>query len=141
MKQIHGLKNLTNDRRTTLNAQKLAALLQADLQQCRLTIFGCVETDDKVVLAELHVLTDSLEYRIHEQRLDFCVCGPILRADAVPLTYRLQGKQFAITGRCSMIAKVCGVDLYLQRSYTGKVGDIARQNFSLYVSTLLKTLA
>jgi hypothetical protein len=72
-----------------------------------------------------------------DQRIDLIVAGPILRNDCVPLIYRLQGEQFAISGRCSMIARVCGVDLYLQRSYTGVIGDIARQKFSIALKPLL----
>jgi len=68
------------------------------------------------------------------------VSGPIIRNDCVPLTYRLQGKQFGVSGRCSLLPMVCGVDLYLQRSYTGVVGDIARQRFSFHLKPLLKLM-
>jgi hypothetical protein len=110
------------------------------LQHCRCTIYGCIGDDDRIALAELDLLADSLEYEMFDQRIDFIVAGPILRADCVPLTYRLQGEQFAITGRCSMIYPVCGVDLYLQRNYTGMVGDIARQKFAISVKALLQML-
>lgn len=102
-----------------------------DLQDCVCTIYGNIDNDERVVLAQLRLLPESLLYEPFDRRVDFCVTGPILRDDCVPLTYQLQGKEFGISGRCSMIAKVCGVDLYLQKSYTGVVGDIARQAFSL----------
>jgi hypothetical protein len=137
MRQINGLENLRRQHPGRLNTQKLAELLLADLCHCRCTIYGNIGDDDKIALAELDLLPDSLEYEMFDQRIDFVVAGPILRADCVPLTYRLQGEQFSITGRCSMIPKVCGVDLYLQHSYTGIVGDIARQKFAIPVKPLL----
>ncbi len=112
-------------------------MLLSDLRHCRCTIYGCIGDDDQIVLAELDLLPNGLEYEMFDQRIDLVVAGPILRADCVPLTYCLQGDQFSITGRCSMIARVCGVDLYLQRSYTGVVGDIARQKFAIPVKELL----
>lgn len=140
MRRIHGLEKLVQQYSGRLNAQKLADLLLTDLRACRCTIYGNIGDDDKVVLAELDLLEGSLEYVMFERRIDLIVAGPILRADCVPLSYCLEGENFAITGRCSMIARVCGVDLYLHRSYTGVVGDIARQKFSISVAPVLKTL-
>lgn len=137
---MHGLEKLRRQQPGLLNAQKLAELLLADLRHCHCSIYGCIGDDERVLLAELDLLPDSLIYEMFDQRVDLIVAGPILRADCVPLTYRLQGEQFAISGRCSMIARVCGVDLYLQRSYTGVVGDIARQKFAIPVKSLLQMM-
>lgn len=123
-----------------LNAQRLAELLLTDLCQCRCSIYGTIGDDDKVLLAELELLPESLEYEMFDQRIDFIVAGPIRRNDCVPLIYRLQGELFALSGRCSMIARVCGVDLYLSRSYTGVIGDVARQKFAISLPPLLKML-
>ncbi|MBD9354801.1 hypothetical protein [Methylomonas albis] len=138
MRQIHGLEKLLEQQPGRLNAQKLAELLLTDLRQCRCSIYGTMGDNDRVLLAELDLLPDSLEYEMFDQRIDLIVAGPILRADCVPLIYSLQGEQFAISGRCSMIARVCGVDLYLQRSYTGVVGDSARQKFAIPLKPLLQ---
>lgn len=140
MRQIHGLETIRQQHAGRLNAQKLAELLLTDLRQCRCSIFGAIGDDDRVLLAQLDLLPDSLAYEMFDQRIDLIVAGPILRADCVPLTYRLQGDRFAISGRCSMIARVCGVDLYLQRSYTGVVGDIARQKFAIALKPLLQVV-
>ncbi len=140
MRQIHGLENLRRQQPGLLNTQKLAELLLADLRDCRCTIYGCIGDDDGIVLAELALLPDSLEYEMFDQRIDLIVAGPILRADCMPLTYRLHGEQFSISGRCLMIPRVCGVDLYLQHSYTGIVGDIARQKFAIPVKPLLQMI-
>jgi len=140
MRQMHGLEKIRGSHPELLTAAKLAEILLDDLQDCRCLIYGSIGEDDKIVLAELELLPDTLSYERFDQRIDLCVSGPILRADCVPLTYRLQGQRFAVTGRCSMLAKVCGVDLYLQHSYTGIAGDIARQKFAIPVKPLLKML-
>jgi hypothetical protein len=116
----------------------LAALLLKDLQQCQCHIYGSLADDDNILIAGLSLLPDELHYEMFDQRIDFIVAGPILRNDCVPLTYRLQGKTFGISGRCSVIPKVCGVDLYLKRSYTRVIGDIARHKFSIDIKALLK---
>ncbi len=138
MKRFHGLSQLIPSGSHTPKAQDLAQALLDDLHPCQCQIYGCIANDDTIVLATLNLVPDSLAYDAFDQRLDFIMAGPILRNDCVPLTYRLQGKQFAISGRCSVLAKVCGVDLYLHRSYTGIIGDVARQYFSLPIKPLLK---
>ena len=138
MRQFHDLDKLGSSFIGLFKADDLANLLLDDLQDCQCQIFGCIEEGDQVLLATLRLLPDTLYYDKFDQRLDFMLAGPILNNDCVPLTYRLQGKVFAVAGRCSMIARVCGVDLYLQRSYTGFIGDIARQKFSLDIKSLLK---
>ncbi|QPK62639.1 hypothetical protein IVG45_17570 [Methylomonas sp. LL1] len=140
MKQFHGLEKLIQSDKATLGNQDLARLLLKDLQHCQCLIYGCLDTDDKILLATLDLIPDSLNYEMFDQRIDLILSGPILRNDCVPLTYRLQGSDFGISGRCSMIARVCGVDLYLQRSYTGIIGEMARQKFSIAVKPLLKIL-
>ena len=141
MRHILGLENMLAQYPERLNARRFAELLLVDLRQCRCYIYGNAEDEEKsVVLAELALLPETLVYDIFEQRVDFVVSGPILRVDRVPLTYRLQGENIAICGRCSVIPKVCGVDLYLQRSYTCVVGDVASQKFALPVRPLLKIL-
>ena len=138
MKRFSGLDTLCATHRGLLNPKGLAALLMDDLRDCQCYIYGCIGDDEQILLSTLSLLPETVLYEMFDQRIDFTVAGPILRNDCVPLTYRLQGSVFAITGRCSMIARVCGVDLYLQKSYTGQIGDIARQKFSLDIKVLLK---
>ena len=94
------------------------------------------ETD--VILAKLHVLSESIYYDMFDQRIDFVVSGMILNDQFPALTYDVQGVNFGFYGRCSTIAWVCGVDLYLNHSYTSKQGDVARQGFSISVARLYK---
>lgn len=140
MKQFHGLDKLAFPHRGLLKITDVANWLLNDLQNCHCQIYGCIGDDDKILLATLNLLPDTLNYEAFDRRIDFIVAGPISRNDCVPLTYRLQGKDFAITGRCSMLPRVCGVDLYLQASYTGTIGDVARQKFAIAVKPLLKLI-
>jgi hypothetical protein len=140
MKQFLGLENLVTLNHGFLSSHDFARRIVDDLEDCRCLIFGCIGDDDKILLAELSLIADSLYYDMFDQRIDFVVSGTIARNDCVPLTYCLQGGEFAISGRCSMIPRVCGVDLYLQASYTGVIGDIARQKFSIAIKPLFKML-
>ena len=138
MKRFWGLETLRAAHQGLLKPKDLAALLMDDLHQCQCHIFGSIGDDEQILLCTLSLLPETVLHEMFDQRVDFTLAGPILRNDCVPLTYRLQGGVFAITGRCSMIGRVCGVDLYLQKSYTGQIGDIARQTFSLDLKSLLK---
>jgi len=141
MRRVLGLENLRARHSERLNVRRLAEILLLDLRQCRCYIYGNGEDEEKnVLLAELALLPETLVYDNFDQRIDFVVCGPILRADQAPLTYRLQTESLAICGRCSVIPRVCGVDLYLQHSYTCVVGDIASQKFAIPVKPLHKML-
>lgn len=140
MKRFHGLNNLFHLHQGLLHYSDVAAYLLTDLQTCYCEIYGCIDEDAEICLAVLNLIPESLNYDRFDQRLDLIVKGPILRNDCPPLTYRLQGKKFAITGRCSMIPKVCGVDLYLLKSYTAIVNDQARQKFSIAIKPLLQML-
>lgn len=136
MRQYHGLDNLRALIAGRPTLTKLAECLLADLRDCRCTIYGCLGDNDRVVIAELVLEADSLLYERCEQRIDLSVVGPILRNDCVPLTFRLAGERFAITGRCSALPHVCGRDLYLS-GYSGRAGDIARQRFQIPLKRLL----
>ena len=140
MKQLHGLENLKQILGKPVNTSRLAEVLLHDLQHCACTIYGCIDDDPYIELARLQLLPDTLNYEMFDQRIDLSVSGIIRRDDCVPLTYRLAGEVFSITGRCSMIARVCGVDLYLHSSYTGIAGDMARQRFGIPLPALVKRI-
>jgi hypothetical protein len=138
MRRTNGLEKIHQQHPERLNIAKLAEILLKDLQDCQCDIYGSQADDEKIMLAKLTLLPDSLGYDAFEQRIDLLVSGPILRTDCVPLTYSLQGHNFGVSGRCSMIPNICGVDLYLPSSYTEKIGDIARLKFSFALKPLLK---
>ena len=140
MKQLHGLEKLKQQYPGTLNAAKLAEILLDDLRDCQCTIYGCIDDDEQIVLAKLNLLPETLNYESFDQRIDLNVAGQILRNDCVPLTYCLKGRLFSITGRCSIIARVCGVDLYMCHNYSQQIGDTVRQRFSVSIPAVLKRI-
>jgi hypothetical protein len=139
MKKLQGLTALIPNTQEKVNHKTVAELLLDDLQQCYCEIYG-KQNERDVLLAQLHLQAGTLHYEPFDQRIDLMVEGSILRDDCVPLTYCLQGKEFAITGRCSMIGKVCGVDLYLSKTYTGKIGDVTQQRFQIYLKDVINEI-
>lgn len=141
MRQEQGLKTLTQSYSGNLKATALSRLLLEDLKNCSCSIFGKTKEDVPVLLAELKIVPQSLSYEMLDQRIDFVVTGKILSHQYVPLTYVVQGEKYSFHGRCSTIPKVCGVDLYLSKSYIECAGNSVRQKFSVSVKKLLKTLS
>lgn len=141
MRQEQGLDTLIQHQAGLLSAKVLSGLLLDDLQACCCRIYGATPDEVPVLLAELSIIPESLYYDTFAQQIDFAVSGDILNDQYVPLTYKVQGLIYSFHGRCSVIPKVCGIDLYLNKSYTGKQGDHVRQNFSISVKKLLKTIA
>ena len=120
MRQEQGVEALVNDYDGQLTVKALSELLLEDLKCCQCLISGKSGNEQPVLLAELKIIPDSLYYDIFDQRIDFTVAGEILSDLFVPLTYIVQGDIFSFHGRCSILQQVCGVDLYLSASYTGK---------------------
>jgi hypothetical protein len=138
MRSEKGLKKLTENYSGKLSVDILASLLLADLKVVTCFIFGNAENEEAVLLSKLKTAPDSLYYEAVEKRIDFMVTGQIMANQHTPLTYQVQGDKYCFHGRCSTIPRVCGVDLYLSRSYTEKVGDIVWQRFSIEVKELFK---
>lgn len=138
MRQERGLDSLTEKQRGQVTAKILSKLLLDDLENCCCKIFGKTASEEPVLLAELKIVSDSLFYEMFDQRIEFVVMGNIINDQYVPLTYQVKGKQYSFHGRCSVIPKVCGVDLYLSKTYTEKKGDKVRQRFFVSVKQLLK---
>jgi len=140
MRQEQGLELLTQNQRGQVSAKILSKLLLEDLEQCYCRIFGKNAADEAVLLAELKLLPETLTYEMFDQRIELVVVGDIVNNQYVPLTYQVQGKEYSFHGRCSVIPKVCGVDLYLSKTYTEVLGDRVRQRFFVSVKKLLKSL-
>jgi len=138
MRQETGLEELIQHESRSLTATVLSQLLLDDLHDCCCKIYGKTTADAPVLLAVLNISPDSLYYDKFDQRIDFSVSGNIINTEYVPLIYRVEGQAFSLNGRCSMIRRVCGVDLYLNSTYTGRLGGTVRQNFSVSVKKLLK---
>ncbi len=140
MRQEQGVASLVQQQRGLITAKILSKLLLEDLAHCGCKIYGKNLAEKTVLLAELKLLPDSLFYEMFDQRIEFTVTGDIVNNQYVPLTYQVTGHKYSFYGRCSVIRKVCGVDLYLSKSYTGILNDTVRQRFSVSIKQLLKTL-
>lgn len=138
MRQEQGLGTLIHQQKVRMSGKVLSKLLLDDLANVSCKIFGKTTDEVPVLLAELNIIPDSLSYEMFDQRIDFTVSGEIANIQYVPLTYRVAGEKYSFHGRCSTIPKVCGVDLYLSKTYTERQGDIARQHFSVSIKKLLK---
>jgi len=140
MRQEYGLRELLQGVKGNLTVKILSALLLEDLKNCHCVIMGSTVEDQKIVLAKLSLVPDTLIYEMFDQRIGFDVIGPILVENSPALTYKVDGKYYGFWGRCSTIPQVCGVDLYLSHSYTGKAGDIAKQKLTVSVASLIKQI-
>lgn len=137
MKQMLGLNRLISGHRECWTVKFLAEWLMEDLQDCHCCIYGQLD-GESLLLADLPLQKGSLEYEMFDQRIDLVLYGEILRDDCVPLTYQLKGENIEISGRCSMLPQVCGVDWYLGKGYSGKTGDFARLRFKVSVKEAMK---
>ncbi len=141
MRQEQGLNTLKKGHTGRITTTILSELLLIDLENCLCSIFGKTKEEIPVLLAELKIVPQSLYYEMFDQRIDFEVSGKIINHQYVPLTYVVQSDKYSFNGRCSTIPKVCGVDLYLSKSYTELTRDMVQQKFSLSVKKLVKTLS
>ena len=138
MRKEYGLEPLVQGLSGHLSAKSLSTLLLVDLKNCHCLIMGRTAHEETVTLAKLLLLPDTLSYEMFDHRIEFTVAGSILSGEFPALTYRVEGELFGFYGRCSTIPRVCGVDLYLSKSYTGVQGEMARQHFALSVPRLFK---
>lgn len=134
MRRISGLDKLLKATGRPSNNAQWAELLKTDLKDCRLSIYG-QRQGQAIVIAEMHLIEDGLSYDQFDQRIDLIVAGELL-ATEVPVHYALQGKAILMTGRCSLLAQVCGADLLLNNSFTGCViGGEVRQKISIPIKS------
>lgn len=142
MRKYQHLDLLINNHNETVDKAAFAALLIDDLKQSCCLIYGKTDDEQPVLLAELTTQTDSLHLHtgfLH-QRIEFVVRGKIINEQYPPLTYSVKGSTCGFHGRCSTIPQICGVDLYLDKSYTEKVGDEVKQKFTMPVNKLFRSL-
>ncbi len=135
MRHVQGLERLCAAETDYLNIEKLTGLLLKDLRDCHFSIYG---QSPQQLLAQLDLASDGLFYEQFDKRIDLTLHGKIACKDSPPLTYSLQGEHLAISGRCSILPQVCGVDLYLNH-YDEETGEV-RQNFSIQVKQLHRQL-
>jgi len=138
MREILGLELFLDANKGALKADTLAELMLQDLAQSHLQIYAEPLGEQQTVLADLTLLNDEINYDSFAKRLEMVFIGSVLN-DAIPLTYSIKGKQLLVTGRCSVIPKVCGVDLYFSH-YLREKNSQARQKFIFSMPDLLKQI-
>jgi len=124
------------------NKTEFADLLMEDLKQSCCMIYGENADEELVLLAELKTQLDTLKLNsgLFQQRIEFVVEGKIINDQYPAITYTVNAATFRFYGRCSTIPQVCGVDLYLDKSYTAKMGDYVTQKFSIPVNKLYRAV-
>ncbi len=142
MRKYKNLELIVKQHNDALNIELFSNLLMDDLKQSCCLIFGETIDEEFVLLAELKIQRDSLflSTGMFHQRIEFVVEGEIVNDQYPPLTYRVNGSNFLFYGRCSTIPQICGVYLYLDKSYTEKVGDCVKQKFTIPVNKLFRSL-
>ena len=142
MRKYQNLEQLVKCHNGIVNKTEFANLLVDDLKQSCCLIFGKTADEQPVLLAELKTQVDSIKFYsgMFSQRIEFVVEGEIANDQYPPLTYSVNAGISRFYGRCSTIPQICGVDLYLDKSYTEKVGDRVKQKFTIPVYKLFKSL-
>ena len=142
MRKYQNLNLLVKHNNGVENKTGFADLLVDDLRQSSCFVFGETKDEQPVLLAELKTQVDSikLDSGLFHLAIEFVVEGDIVNNQYPALTYSVNGATFRFYGRCSTIPQVCGVDLYLDKSYTENVGDRVKQKFTIPVNKLFKSL-
>lgn len=142
MRKYQHLDLLLKKHNGVVNKGVFTDLLINDLKRSCCLVFGETNDEQAVLLAELKIQPDSLflDNGIFQQRIEFFVAGKIINDQYPALTYSVNTDSFRFYGRCSTIPQICGVDLYLDKSYTGRVGDDVVQKFTIPVYKIFKSL-
>ncbi|KAF3978608.1 MAG: hypothetical protein HFP77_00995 [Methylococcales symbiont of Iophon sp. n. MRB-2018] len=142
MRKYQNLEGLLKGINIPLDKQSFADLLADDLKQAHCQIFGETIDEELVLLAELKTQDNSISYSsgIFRQSIAFVVAGHIISNEYPAITYRVDTGTFQFYGRCSTIPQVCGVDLYLDKSYTQTIGDYVKQKFTIPVNQLYRSV-
>jgi len=140
MRKYKNLGLLVKHNNGVNNKTELTDLLMDDLKEASCSIFGETVDEQAVFLAELKIKMDSLNlyHGMFHQHIEFVVEGAIINEQYPALTYTVKGDTLLFFGRCSTIPQICGVDLYLDKSYTEKKGDYVKQKFTIPVNKLFK---
>jgi hypothetical protein len=142
MRKYQNLELLLKSHDGDVNKTVFADLLLDDLKQSCCSVFGETVDEQAILLAELTIQADSLHLNsgMFHHRIEFVVEGEIVNDQYPPLSYSVNGSSFRFYGRCSTIPQICGVDLYLDKSYTEKAGDYVKQKFTIPVYKIFKSL-
>jgi len=142
MRKYQNLELLLKNFNGELNKTVFAELLMQDLKQSHCQIFGETIDEELVLLADLKTQANSVCVKsgLLQQSIEFVLVGEIINNQYPALTYRVDTGTFQFYGRCSTIPQICGVDLYLDKSYTEKVGDGVKQKLTVPINPLFKAV-
>lgn len=142
MRKYQHINQLVQKINSVKNKTEFTDLIMEDLKDSSCMIYAETIDEEPILLAELITQPNTIELYsgLFQQRIDFIVEGKIINDQYPAIKYCVKGTTIQFSGRCSTIPQVCGVDLYLDKSYTGRVGDDVKQKFSIPVSKLYKSI-
>ncbi len=134
MKKIHGL-NEFKAKYGDISNQHFNLKMLTEFEDSQFFIFGQQDAN-KTLLANYQLKEDGLFFEPFSKRIDFVYTGKIIDNSLPPIHYKLEGKTISITGRCTLIPKVCGADLYLDSTYDEQKNSDVIQSHSISVKYL-----
>ncbi len=142
MRKYQHLHTLIQHHNGIADKTELASLLMHDLESSICQIYAETLDEEPVLLAELKTQPETLTFYkgILNPRIEWIVTGEIIEDQYPAIKYQVNGAIMRFYGRCSTIPQVCGVDLYLDKSYTGNLGDRVKQPLTIPVGKLYRSI-
>jgi len=138
MRQLTGLERLLENHTGFIKPEQVAQYMQAQFKESHLLVYAEPLGEQKTLLADLAIINDQMDYDLYQQRLELVFIGTVID-EKIPLTYTIHGQDLSYLGRCSVIPKVCGVDLYFA-NYVQSKGQEIRQKIIIPIKDLVKQL-
>lgn len=138
MRQLTGLESFFTQHQGSVTAEQVAQFMQEQFNHCQLVVYAEPLSEQKTVLARLDINKEMISYDAYAQRLEFVFIGTV-DSEEIPLTYTINGAMLNYFGRCSVLSKVCGVDLYFS-NYKRIAGSSVRQKITISIRDLVRQL-
>ncbi len=138
MRQLTGLEHFFTHHSGTIKAEPVAEFMQKQFNGSHLVVYAEPLSEQKTVIATLALNSEMNAYDAYAQRLEMIFMGEVTN-ESIPLTYTINGLDLSFYGRCSVLSKVCGVDLYFS-NYKRVEGSVARQKITISIKELVKEL-
>jgi len=138
MRQLTGLERFLENHTGFIKPEQVAQYMQSQFKGSHLLVYAEPLGEQKTLLADLTIINDQMGYDLYQQRLELVFIGTVID-EKIPLTYTIYGQDLSYLGRCSVIPKVCGVDLYFA-NYVQSKGQKVRQKIVISIKDLVKQL-
>lgn len=138
MRQLTGLTHFFDKYTGTIKAGQVAEFMQEQFAGSDLIVYAEPLSEQKTILAKLSFAAEMVNYDSYAQRLEFVFIGTVID-EQIPLTYIISGLNLTFFGRCSVLPKVCGVDLYFS-NYKRSKNFCVRQKITISIKDLVKEL-